>query len=358
MIPTIGFVAPSGTGKTTLLRKLVPVLRERGLRVGYLKHTHHEFQLDTPGKDSYEIGAAGAAQVMLASTSGWALLDHRPAPAADLADADLAAYAARFDAGGLDLLLVEGFHPASYAKIEVYRSASGKEPMYPGDPDIIAVATDTPLSGDDHPPVLPLDDPAAIADFIAERLADGSFPGGDPRDELVACYLRLRGDGVIGNASVRVGERFWITPAGAGGELHRDALIRCRLDDDGAVAGASSDLGLHRAIYRAQPDARAVLHAHGPYSVAVSFAGRDFEPVDHAGLRRLGTVPVLPAAAGDDPDDAAAALAQAMAEFPLCLMAAHGSYAWGAGLEQAARLTEWLELSAKTYVLARQAAAV
>jgi molybdopterin-guanine dinucleotide biosynthesis protein B len=75
----VGFVAPSGTGKTTLLRKLVPLLRERGLRVGYLKHAHHAFQLDTPGKDSYELAEAGAAQVMLASAAGWALMDHRPA---------------------------------------------------------------------------------------------------------------------------------------------------------------------------------------------------------------------------------------------------------------------------------------
>ena len=72
-IPALGFVAPSGSGKTTLLRELVPILRERGLRVGYLKHAHHSFDLDVPGKDSYEVRAAGADQTLLASDERWAL---------------------------------------------------------------------------------------------------------------------------------------------------------------------------------------------------------------------------------------------------------------------------------------------
>ncbi|MGB5832983.1 MAG: molybdopterin-guanine dinucleotide biosynthesis protein B, partial [Thiohalocapsa sp.] len=156
-IPIVGFVAPSGTGKTTLLRKLVPLLRERGLGVGYLKHTHHSFQIDTPGKDSYEIAEAGAAQVMVASSAGWALMDQRPAATMDLADAEPADYAARFDVDALDLLLVEGFHRSHYPKIEVHRASSGKPPMYPDDGDIIAVATDRRLPGDAHPPELPID---------------------------------------------------------------------------------------------------------------------------------------------------------------------------------------------------------
>jgi molybdopterin-guanine dinucleotide biosynthesis protein B len=203
-IPMVGFVAPSGTGKTTLLRKLVPLLRERGLSVGYLKHTHHAFQLDTPGKDSYEVAEAGAAQVMLASASGWALMDHRAAAVADLADADLIEFAARFDAEQLDLLLVEGFHRSRYPKIEVHRSSNGKAPMYPQDTDIIAVVTDTRLPGDEHPPELPIDDPAAVADFIKGRLADGCFRVEDPRDALLDnARWKLDSGGQSVTASVR-----------------------------------------------------------------------------------------------------------------------------------------------------------
>ena len=377
-IPMVGFVAPSGTGKTTLLRKLVPLLRERGLRVGYLKHTHHAFEIDTPGKDSYQIAEAGAAQVMLASAAGWALMDHRPAAVADLVDADPAEFAARFDAKQLDLLLVEGFHRSRYPKIEVYRSTSGSAPMYPQDADIIAVVTDAQLSGDEHPPELPsehppelpLDDPAAVADFIRERLADGRLDCEDPRDPLLAYARRLRGSGHEGgllvSASVRVGSRFWITPAstdvvdgvGSGGSLRREDLIACAIDDEELPTDMPADVGIHRCVYREQQEARAVLHGHGAYSVAVSFGGRDFQPVDFEGSERLGSVPVLSVDTAEKPDKAAALIGETLAGSPICLLAGHGSYAWGDGLEQATRRTELLERAAKIYVLARQAAAL
>lgn len=361
-LPIVGFVAPSGTGKTTLLRKLVPALRERGVRVGYLKHTHHAFQIDTPGKDSYEIAEAGADQVMLASTTGWALIDRRPASVADLSAADLADFSARFDADGLDLLLVEGFHRSRYPKIEVHRSASGKAPMYPKDADIIAVVTDASLSGDEHPPELPIQDPAAIAEFIVERLEEGRFASKDPRDELVDYYRRMCGignnDARTGNASVRLGARFWMTPVRASGALRREDLIACTIDDDELPEAVSSGAAVHRQIYRQQADARAVLHAHGPHSVAVSFVGRDFQPADVQGVRRLGSVPVLTVDSVEPLDKAAITIAEALASFPLCLVAGDGSYAWGVDLDAASRQTDLLELSAEIYVLARQAAAL
>lgn len=162
-IPVFGCVAPSGSGKTTLLRQLVAVLRERGLRVGYLKHAHHSFDLDRPGKDSFELRAAGAAQTLLASRERWALLVE---DASRGSDPDLHEMLARFESGRLDLILVEGFKQAHYPKIEVYRAALGQAPLYPHDPDIVAVATDDALPRRPHPPRLPLGDAAAVADFI------------------------------------------------------------------------------------------------------------------------------------------------------------------------------------------------
>lgn len=164
-LPVIGFVAPSGSGKTTLLRRLVAVLHARGLRVGYLKHAHHTFDLDVPGKDSFEIRTAGAAQTLLASRQRWALQVEEDAGT----DPDLHAMLARFESDGLDLILVEGFKHARYPKIEVYRAVLGQAPLYPGDPDIIAVATADPLPDAVHPPVLPLNDAEVIADFIVAR---------------------------------------------------------------------------------------------------------------------------------------------------------------------------------------------
>ncbi|RNE91046.1 MULTISPECIES: molybdopterin-guanine dinucleotide biosynthesis protein B [unclassified Marichromatium] len=166
--PVLGFVAPSGSGKTTLLCRLLPLLRARGLRVGCLKHAHHRFDVDHPGKDSFELRAAGAEQVLVASRRRWALMVETPE--AD-ADPDLDTLLARLDPSGLDLVLVEGFKHADYAKIEVHRSALGLAPLYPEDPAIIAVASDRPSLTAPAPPRLALDDPEAIAGFVLEWLA-------------------------------------------------------------------------------------------------------------------------------------------------------------------------------------------
>jgi molybdopterin-guanine dinucleotide biosynthesis protein B len=171
-IPVIGFVATSGSGKTTLLRRVVPLLVARGLRVGYLKHAHHGFDLDVPGKDSYELREAGAVQTLLASDERWALQAEQPVKGHE---PDLGAMLARFDAALLDLILVEGFKHAAYPKIEVHRRALGRPPLYPEDGNIIAVASDVPPAAGvgTRPASLPIDDPPAVADFIVRCLKAG-----------------------------------------------------------------------------------------------------------------------------------------------------------------------------------------
>ena len=170
-IPVIGFVAGSGSGKTTLLRRVVPLLVAKGLRIGYLKHAHHGFDLDVPGKDSYEVRAAGAVQTLLASDERWALQAEQEAVKGR--DPDLVEMLGHFEAAGLDLILVEGFKHAAYPKIEVFRSALARPPLYPDDPHILAVAGDVPLARGSRPEPLPIDEPQAVADFILGCLRDG-----------------------------------------------------------------------------------------------------------------------------------------------------------------------------------------
>jgi molybdopterin-guanine dinucleotide biosynthesis protein B len=154
-----GLAGWSGSGKTTLVVRLLPELNRRGLRVSTMKHAHHDFDIDSPGKDSHAHRAAGAAEVMVASARRWALMhEHRGAP-----EPSAAALARRMTP--VDLLLIEGFKREAHDKLEVYRAAVGKPPLYPDDPRIVAVASDAKLPGTPLP-VLDLDDAVAIADFI------------------------------------------------------------------------------------------------------------------------------------------------------------------------------------------------
>jgi len=163
--PVIGFAAWSGTGKTTLLRKIIPLLRERGIRVGMIKHAHHGFDIDIPGKDSYELRKAGADQMLVASARREALVVERVSDT----DPDLNRLLTRLDQDTLDLLLVEGFKHETFPKIELYRAARGKPPMYPGDHTIIAVAADSVLPESTELPVLDINDPGQVAGFICAR---------------------------------------------------------------------------------------------------------------------------------------------------------------------------------------------
>lgn len=170
--PCIGFIAPSGTGKTTLLQQLIPLLHQRGLRIGYIKHAHHVFDIDQPGKDSYVIRAAGAQQVIIASEQRWVLLHEG-------GEADLLPLLARFNPTEFDLVLIEGFHRAHYPKIAVQRVnnhavITDHPAHYYSDPDLIAFVSDAPTT--EYPlPLLALNQPAALADFILNRWTAGTL---------------------------------------------------------------------------------------------------------------------------------------------------------------------------------------
>ena len=150
----IGLAGWSGAGKTTLLRKLIPVLVGQGLRVSTCKHAHHAFDIDVPGKDSYEHRAAGASEVLVASGTRWALVhEHRGAP-----EPGLQALLAKLDP--VDLVLVEGWKREPHPKIEVFRAANQQAPLHPSDRTIVAVASDVPFFGIQ---TIDLDDVAALA---------------------------------------------------------------------------------------------------------------------------------------------------------------------------------------------------
>lgn len=173
---SIGIVGSSGSGKTTLIERLVPLLRDRGLGVGVLKHARAGVELDRPGKDSHRAREAGAAEVMLATGSQWALFGAPDRPAAE---PDLASLLTRFSPDRVDLVLVEGFSHASHDKIEVFRPEHGRAPQcWPADPCVVAVATNGPVV-----PVpsthLDLDQPSAVADFIAARCSAVASLGRD-----------------------------------------------------------------------------------------------------------------------------------------------------------------------------------
>ena len=154
----LGITGWSGSGKTTLLTALIPLLTARGRRVSTVKHAHHDFDLDQPGKDSWRHRAAGAHEVMIATSRRWALLHENTD-----AEPDLAALLARL--APVDLVLVEGFRASPHPKIEVHRPSLGKPPIWPDRADIVAVATDVALQ---HCPVpqLGLSKPGAVADWI------------------------------------------------------------------------------------------------------------------------------------------------------------------------------------------------
>lgn len=154
-----GLAGWSGSGKTTLMVKLLGELVSRGYRVSTIKHAHHAFDVDKPGKDSYEHRQAGAAEVMVSSAERWALMhEHRGAPEPTVKD--LVAQMTP-----VDLLLIEGFKRENHPKLEVHRPGVGKPLLQPEDPQVVAVASDSRLEGLPVP-ILELDDVAAIADFI------------------------------------------------------------------------------------------------------------------------------------------------------------------------------------------------
>ncbi|KGD86704.1 molybdopterin-guanine dinucleotide biosynthesis protein B [Achromobacter sp. RTa] len=165
MTPVFGIAGRSGSGKTTLIEAMLPLLAERGLRVNVIKHSHHDFQMEPPGKDSARFRLAGAQEVMVSSPFRYAIvheLREAPEPSLDEQRARLSP---------ADLVLVEGFKQAAIPRIEVYRPAAGKPPLHAEDCNLLAVATDAPL--DIGLPCLPLNEPARIVEFICRTLALG-----------------------------------------------------------------------------------------------------------------------------------------------------------------------------------------
>ena len=160
----LGLGGWSGAGKTTLLSKLIPELIRRGVSVSTMKHAHHGFDVDQPGKDSYVHRQAGATEVLIASEKRWALM-HELRQSSELNAADLAKHMSP-----VDLLLVEGFKREPHDKLEIYRAENGKPLLSTDDATYVAILSDTAVN-DTSLPVIDLHDIAAIADFIVKHCA-------------------------------------------------------------------------------------------------------------------------------------------------------------------------------------------
>jgi molybdopterin-guanine dinucleotide biosynthesis protein len=166
----LGFSAWSGTGKTTLLKKLIPALREQGVRLAVIKHAHHQFDVDHPGKDSYELRKSGANQMLIASENRWALMVDKENPQEPV----LADLIGKLDLASLDLVLIEGFKREKIPKIELYRPSLGRPLMFPDDNNIIAIASDVPDSISTTLHVMNLADVDAILAFVMQYLYPAS----------------------------------------------------------------------------------------------------------------------------------------------------------------------------------------
>jgi molybdopterin-guanine dinucleotide biosynthesis protein B len=160
----IGLAGWSGSGKTTLLAKVIPRIVARGLKVSTLKHAHHGFDVDQPGKDSHTHRMAGASEVLVSSANRWALVHELRGQAEPVLGALLAKLSP------VDLVVVEGYKAEPHPKLEVYRAAVGKPLLHPDDPAIVAVASDEPLPAA-RVPVVDLDDVERIAEILIRHAA-------------------------------------------------------------------------------------------------------------------------------------------------------------------------------------------
>ena len=165
-VPVLGIVAWSGTGKTTLLTRLIPELKNNDIRVAAIKHSHHDFEIDKQGKDSDRLRKAGAGQIILASKYRTAFILEEDGET----EPNLFQQLNRLDTEKLDLVLVEGFRQEVIPKIEVYRPALNKPLLYLEDDSIVAVASDEQPEQAISVPVLPLNDEAAVCEFIVKPL--------------------------------------------------------------------------------------------------------------------------------------------------------------------------------------------
>ena len=165
-LPLLGFAGFSGVGKTTLLSAVLPLLATQGVRVGMIKHAHHTFDIDHPGKDSYVLRKAGASQMLIASSQRWALMVENDDA---MQDPELADLLARLDQSRLDLVLVEGFKHASIPKIEVHRGELGHPLLCTSDGNIIAIACNAATLVSTAITRLDIDQPEQVAAFIVKH---------------------------------------------------------------------------------------------------------------------------------------------------------------------------------------------
>ncbi|MGF1853715.1 bifunctional molybdopterin-guanine dinucleotide biosynthesis adaptor protein MobB/molybdopterin molybdotransferase MoeA [Vibrio satsumensis] len=177
-LPLLGFAAYSGTGKTTVLEALLPLLTDAGLKVGVLKHAHHDFDVDKPGKDSYRLRKAGANQMLISSRNRHVMMTETPE-----AEADFDYLLTRFNTNTLDLILVEGCKNIAFPKIELHRDEVGKPWLYPNDDNIIAIAADSQVESD--LPQMAISDLEAIRDFIIDYAQ--SFDLASTTGKAVSC---------------------------------------------------------------------------------------------------------------------------------------------------------------------------
>jgi molybdopterin-guanine dinucleotide biosynthesis protein B len=159
----IGIAGWSGAGKTTLLTRVIPCLVARGMRVSTIKHAHHDFDVDQPGKDSHTHRTAGATEVLVSSANRWALMHEMRGEGEMALDALLAKLSQ------VDLVLVEGFKQQAHPKLEVYREVVGKPLLHPQDQNIVAIASDGKVEA--SVPVVSLDDVEAVADILVDKAA-------------------------------------------------------------------------------------------------------------------------------------------------------------------------------------------
>ncbi|MCK5811104.1 MAG: molybdopterin-guanine dinucleotide biosynthesis protein B [Cocleimonas sp.] len=161
--PLIGFAAYSGTGKTTLLCQLIPLLKKQGLRIGVIKHAHHDFDIDHPKKDSYELRKSGADTLLITSHKRTAIMIEHPKISDEPSFEDALK---NIPSNDLDLLLIEGFKYADYPKIELHRKALDKPYLYPADENIIGIACDHEIKTTRTLHQFDLNNPKQLADFI------------------------------------------------------------------------------------------------------------------------------------------------------------------------------------------------
>lgn len=168
--PVLGIAAYSGSGKTTLLTAVIPLLKQQGFKLGVIKHAHHHFDIDEPGKDSYQLRKAGADMTMVASDMRRVLITEHSQPKPP----DYGELARQLDDAGLDLILIEGFKHTEFPKIEVHRPALGLPMLFAANQAVIAIATDQPTAVNTDLPILDMNQPAKVAEFMVTYIRNAT----------------------------------------------------------------------------------------------------------------------------------------------------------------------------------------